>query len=102
MSWDFALILFILLLVTGVVWAADYFYLRAKRRRAGEAAMAVFDAAPTGMGTADAARLRQEAYDRAHRVNHVAAGQIVGRGYLCPACRLRMPLGLHQLIAAEP
>ena len=68
MSWDFALILFILLVVTGVVWAADYFYLRAKRRRAGEAAMAVFDAAPTGMGSADAARLRQEAYERAHRV----------------------------------
>ncbi|HEY9278870.1 MAG TPA: signal peptidase I [Eoetvoesiella sp.] len=68
MSWDFALILFVLLVVTGVVWCLDFFYLRGKRRRKAQAAMAVYDAATTGVGSLDAARHRQEAYDKANRV----------------------------------
>ncbi|MGB6105968.1 MAG: signal peptidase I, partial [Pusillimonas sp.] len=40
MSWDFALILFVLLVLTGIVWSLDFFYLRARRRASGVAAMA--------------------------------------------------------------
>jgi len=68
MSWDFALILFVLLVVTGAVWLLDLVYLRSRRRQQGAAAMAIFDANPTGVGTFEAARLRQQAYDEAHRV----------------------------------
>ncbi|HWK62437.1 MAG TPA: signal peptidase I [Eoetvoesiella sp.] len=68
MSWDFALILFVLLVVTGAVWLLDLAYLRSRRRQRGAAAMAIFDANPTGVGTFEAARLRQQAYDEAHRV----------------------------------
>lgn len=68
MSWDFALILFVLLVVTGVVWCLDFFYLRARRRHSAQVAMAAFDAAPSGVGSLDAARLRQEAYEKANHV----------------------------------
>lgn len=68
MSWDFALILFVLLVITGAVWALDFFYLRSRRLLRAQAQMAIFDANPTGIGTVEAARLRQEAYDDAHRV----------------------------------
>ncbi len=68
MSWDFALILFILLVITGIVWAVDFFYLRSRRQRRAAAEMAVFDSNPQGVGTLEAAQRRQEAYDRAHRV----------------------------------
>ena len=67
MSWDFALILFVLLVVTGVVWVLDFFWLRRSRRRRAAAEMAVFDAAPTGVGSFEAARLRQAAYEKANR-----------------------------------
>jgi len=68
MSWDFALILFLLLVVTGIVWLMELLVLRRRRRRRAEAAMAVFDANPSGVGSFEAARLRQEAYDKAHHV----------------------------------
>ncbi len=68
MSWDFALILFVLLVVTGIVWFLDFFVWRAKRRNRAQAAMAAFDAAATGVGSLDAARHRQEAYEKANHV----------------------------------
>ena len=67
MSWDFALILFLLLLVTGAVWCLDFFFLRRKRRAQGVAAMAAIAPAVEGLEPADAARIRQEAYDNANR-----------------------------------
>jgi len=41
MSWNFALILFVLLIVTGIVWTLDRFSLRAKRRQRVEDALAL-------------------------------------------------------------
>lgn len=66
MSWDFALILFVLLVVTGIVWCLDFFYLRARRRAYGVAAMAATGPAVVGLEQAEAARVRQEAYDKAN------------------------------------
>src|SRR5690606_23175895 len=43
MSWNFALILFVLLVVTGVVWVVDVVSLRPARRRRMEAAASEFD-----------------------------------------------------------
>jgi signal peptidase I len=40
MSWNFALILFVLLVITGIVWTLDRFSLRAKRRQKVEEALA--------------------------------------------------------------
>ncbi|NYT85541.1 signal peptidase I [Pollutimonas harenae] len=67
MSWDFALILFVLLVITGIVWCLDFFYWRARRRANGVAAMAATGPAVAGLGQAEAARVRQEAYDNANR-----------------------------------
>jgi signal peptidase I len=41
---NFALILFVLMVVTGIVWFLDRFYLRAQRRAKADAALAAFDA----------------------------------------------------------
>ena len=41
---NFALILFVLMVVTGVIWCLDVFYFAKQRRRAADAALAVFDA----------------------------------------------------------
>lgn len=43
MSWNFALILFVLLVVSGVVWCMDLLWLRPARRRRVAAALAEFD-----------------------------------------------------------
>lgn len=67
MSWDFALILFALLVVTGFVWALDFFYMRSRRRAAGVAAMTAASQAVAGLDSAEAARIRQQAYDKANR-----------------------------------
>ncbi|TAL91479.1 MAG: signal peptidase I [Candidimonas sp.] len=66
MSWDFALILFVLLVVTGLVWCLDYFVLRARRRARAQAAMENADYALAGVDAQEAARLRQETYDKAN------------------------------------
>ncbi len=41
---NFALILFVLMVVTGVIWCIDVFYLARQRRRAADAALAEYDA----------------------------------------------------------
>src|SRR5699024_9376924 len=67
MSWDFALILFVLLIITGVIWALDVFYLRKNRRARAVAAMAATEPVVQGLGTDQAISIRQEAYDKANR-----------------------------------
>lgn len=67
MSWDFALILFVLLVVTGLVWCLDIFVLRARRRAAAEQAVANAQYSAAGMDAQAAEQLRQEARDKALR-----------------------------------
>ncbi len=67
MSWDFALVLFSLLVLTGIVWCLDFFYLRSRRRAGAVAAMAAVGSSVTGLDHAEAARIRQQAYDKANR-----------------------------------
>lgn len=67
MSWDFALILFVLLVVTGTVWCLDVLWLKNQRRTSAVAAMGAIEPAVAGLDKAEAARLRQEAYDKANR-----------------------------------
>ncbi len=65
MSWDFALILFTLLVITGIIWSLDFFYLRSRRRAAGVSAMAKVEHSVTGLSLAEATKIRQQAYDKA-------------------------------------
>jgi len=67
MSWDFALILFILLVITGVVWCLDFFCLRRRRRAAGAAAAAACEYTVAGMDHDAAQKVRDEAYAKASR-----------------------------------
>jgi signal peptidase I len=67
MSWDFALLLFSLLVLTGIVWCIDFFYLRERRRTAAVAAMAATAPATVGMGQPEAAHLQQQVYEKANR-----------------------------------
>lgn len=67
MSWDFALILFILLVLTGAVWCVDVFSLRKRRRAAGEAAALACEYSVAGMAPADAEKIRNEAHAKASR-----------------------------------
>lgn len=67
MSWDFALILFSLLVLTGAIWMFDFFHLRARRRSKAVAAMAAVAPSIQGIDPAQASRIRQEAYDKANR-----------------------------------
>lgn len=48
MSWNFALILFVLLVLTGIIWALDLAVLRRGRERRAQEAMAQYDAALVG------------------------------------------------------
>ncbi|UUZ48094.1 hypothetical protein LP420_34900 [Massilia sp. B-10] len=41
---NFALILFVLMILTGIIWFLDVFYLAKQRRRAADAALAEYDA----------------------------------------------------------
>lgn len=67
MSWNFALILFLLLILTGVIWGMDVAWLRKGRVARSQAAMAAYDASAYGsdMPAADRARERQEAGEKA-------------------------------------
>ncbi|MVW77884.1 signal peptidase I [Bordetella sp. 02P26C-1] len=66
MSWNFALILFVLLVVTGVIWALDITVLRRRRAARGREAAAAVD---TGYVTdpQEATRMRQAAQESAAR-----------------------------------
>ena len=64
MSWNFALILFVLLVLTGIIWALDLAVLRRGRERRAQEAMAQYDAALIG-DSQEAERLRREAGDKA-------------------------------------
>lgn len=66
MSWNFALILFVLLVITGVIWGLDLALFRKRRERRAQAAAAQVDAA--GITDAEqAGRERREAIDAARR-----------------------------------
>ena len=67
MTWDFALILFILLVITGAIWLLDVSYLRKHRRARAVEAMAASSQAARGLAPERAAQLRQQAYDKANR-----------------------------------
>lgn len=75
---DFALILFVLVVVTGIAWVADKLYFQPARRRAAQAAVAAFDrqqqpvggsaASMTASGGSDeVARARAKVHDDALR-----------------------------------
>ncbi len=73
MSWNFALILFVLLIITGIVWVMDVAWMRPARRRNMAAAAAEFDRerAPhlrTVEGPEAAARHRDQAVASAGRM----------------------------------
>ncbi|MDH2235878.1 signal peptidase I [Pigmentiphaga sp. GD03639] len=73
MSLNFALILFVLLVVTGIVWAFDRVSLRPQRTARMARAAAEFDAGRAqsvraASGEAEVARQRQEAVDRAGKM----------------------------------
>jgi signal peptidase I len=67
MSWNFALILFLLLVLTGVIWVLDLAWLRKARLARSEQAMLAYDAAAYGnsLPAADRDRERRAAGDRA-------------------------------------
>ena len=64
MSWNFALILFVLLVVTGVIWVLDLALLRQPRRVRAQQAMQAYDANPSA-DPQQAERERREAGERA-------------------------------------
>src|SRR5690606_21425960 len=67
MSWNFALILFVLLVVTGIIWALDVAVLRRRRAQRAQAAAAGVDTAYT-TDAQEAERMRQAAAASASRV----------------------------------
>ncbi|CAP42102.1 signal peptidase I [Bordetella petrii] len=67
MSWNFALILFVLLVVTGIIWVLDVAVLRRRRAQRAQAAADGVDTAYAA-DPQEAARLRQEAAAAAGRI----------------------------------
>jgi signal peptidase I len=71
MSWNFALILFVLLVITGLVWILDLAWLRKSRAARVQAAVAAYDAAAAynkQLSDADRARERQEVIEKTGRM----------------------------------
>jgi len=66
MSWDFALILFVLMVLTGIVWSADVLVLRRRRRARAQAARDAIAPTPYDVA-AQTEYTRQEAFDKALR-----------------------------------
>lgn len=66
MSWNFALILFILLVITGIIWLLDLAIFRKARQQRGQAAAAQFDASAAS-DPQEAERLRREVVEAASR-----------------------------------
>lgn len=67
MSWNFALILFVLLVVTGIVWTLDITVLRRKRAVSGRTAADAVDVSYVA-DPQEATRMRQSALESASRV----------------------------------
>jgi len=72
MSWNFALILFVLLVVTGIIWSYDFFYARRVRARKMQAEVASFDAhqaaTTSPLSSDEIARERQSVVTKAGHV----------------------------------
>ncbi|MFA4912907.1 MAG: signal peptidase I [Alcaligenaceae bacterium] len=71
MSWNFALVLFVLLVLTGIIWVYDFFVGRRVRTQRMQAAAAEFDANQSMIGrdSADVAREREQVVGRAGRMS---------------------------------
>lgn len=68
MRWDFSLLLFILLLITGAIWLWDRFSLAAKRKQQVEAAVAAVPVVP-GLTSAQQQELKEEARAQAAKMS---------------------------------
>ena len=68
MSWNFALILFVLLVITGVIWIWDMTVLRKRRYRRVQAALVSCEAALALASAEEAERLRRQTAELAGRV----------------------------------
>ncbi|WP_019936244.1 signal peptidase I [Bordetella sp. FB-8] len=71
MSWNFALILFVLLVMTGIVWVLDLAWLRRGRATRAQAAVAAYDTAAaynTQLSDAERERERQEVGEKAGKM----------------------------------
>jgi len=71
MSWNFALVLFVLLVLTGIIWVYDFFVGRRVRTQRMQAAAAEFDTnqSMVGRDSADVAREREQVVGRAGRMS---------------------------------
>src|SRR5690625_2527975 len=67
MHWDFALILFVLLVITGVIWFYDRLVHAKKRRLRGEQAVAALPAVGS-MSAQERAQLEKQTYQKAARM----------------------------------